>query len=137
MDAKTKIILIKMLGMTGSKHDGEALVAIRKANAILIENNLSWEDLLTSSSQPSRSSYATPPSKRKSQSTASWGDVNAAARDDQHNDSDEIDKLFEAAYDNMTPRSSFYEFIESVHTFWTERGYLTTAQYQAIKRAAR
>src|SRR6266705_2731853 len=100
MDAKAKTILIKMLGMTGSKHDGEALVAIRKANAILIENNLSWEDLLTSSSQPSRSSYATPPSKRPSnpnKSTTSWDNVNARAREEQqHTDSYEIDKLFEA-----------------------------------------
>jgi len=137
MDAKTKIILIKMLGMTGSKHDGEALVAIRKANALLAENNLNWEQVLSSITQTvSRSSYATPPSKRRN-AAPSWGDVNAAARDDQHHDSDEVDKLFEAAYDNTTPKSSFYEFLESVHTFWTERGYLTTAQYQAIKRAAR
>src|SRR6266702_3692512 len=111
MDPKTKTTLIKMLGMTGSKHDGEALVAIRKANAILIENNLSWEDLLTSSSQSSRSSYATPPSKRKSGSMAKepppWEDINARARDDQYNDADEIDKLFETVYDNTSPGSSF------------------------------
>lgn len=137
MDAKTKTILIKMLGMTGSKHDGEALVAIRKANSILAENNLSWDELLSSSNQPaSRSSYATPPSKRKN-AAPSWGDVNSRVRDDHHTDSDEIDKMFEAAYDNTQRGSSFYEFIESVHTFWTERSYLTEAQYQSIKRAVR
>ena len=138
MDAKTKTILIKMLGMTTSKHDGEALVAIRKANSILAENNLSWEQLL-SLEQPAsqRSSYATPPSKRRN-AAPSWGDVNSRARDDRHyTDADEIDKIFEDAYDNTPPGSSFYEFIESVHTFWMERSYLTMAQYQAIKRAAR
>jgi len=140
MDQKTKTILIKMLGMTGSKHDGEALVAIRKANALLVENNLNWDQLLSSVSQTvSRSSYATPPSKRQNnfRQPPPWDDVNARARDDQHTDADEIDKLFEAAYDNTPPGSSFYGFIESVHTFWSVRNYLTPAQYQAIRRAAR
>ena len=141
VDQKTKTILIKMLGMTTSSHDGEALVAIRKANALLVENNLNWDQLLSSVSQTvSRSSYATPPSRRKSnmaKEPPSWDDINSRARDDQHTDADEIDKLFEAAYDNTPPGSSFYGFIESVHTFWSQRSYLTPAQYQAIRRAAR
>ncbi len=147
MDQKTKATLIKMLGMTASSHDGEALVAIRKANALLAESNMNWHEFLMSF-RISDQSYMTPPSKRKSQErgqergqggarrAADWGNVNSAKNDAQHTDGDEINRLFESAYANTSPRSSFYEFMDSVHDFWTQRGYLTVAQYQAIKRAA-
>lgn len=39
--------LIKILGMTGSEHDGEALAAIRRASAILREAKVTWGELLT------------------------------------------------------------------------------------------
>ena len=136
MDQKTKATLIKMLGMTASSHDGEALVAIRKANALLAESNMNWHEFLMSF-RISDQSYMTPPSKRKSQhGGADWGNVNSVKNDAQHTDGDEINRLFENAYANTSPRSSFYEFIESVYEFWTQRGYLTVAQYQAIKRAS-
>lgn len=39
-------LLIKMLGMTDSDSDGQALVAIRKANAQVRKLGTTWEDLL-------------------------------------------------------------------------------------------
>lgn len=39
-------LLIKLLGMTGSSSDGEALVAIRKANALLQTAGWTWERLI-------------------------------------------------------------------------------------------
>ena len=41
--------LSKLLGMTGSAHDGEALAAARKANGLLRQLGLSWTELLSSS----------------------------------------------------------------------------------------
>lgn len=41
IDAK----FIKIMGLTTSSSDGEALSAIRKANAILKEKNMSWEEV--------------------------------------------------------------------------------------------
>lgn len=38
--------LIKLLGMTGSVHDGEALVAIRKSNELLRSLKLGWADVI-------------------------------------------------------------------------------------------
>ena len=38
--------LIKLLGLTGSEHDGEALSAMRKANALMRDANVDWNDLL-------------------------------------------------------------------------------------------
>src|SRR6266699_3526606 len=93
MDQKTKATLIKMLGMTASSHDGEALVAIRKANALLAESNMNWHEFLMSF-RISDQSYMTPPSKRK----ADWGNVNSVKNDAQHSDGDEINRLFENAY---------------------------------------
>lgn len=38
--------LVKVLGMLGSRHDGEALNAARTAHAMLAQSKLRWEDLL-------------------------------------------------------------------------------------------
>jgi hypothetical protein len=38
--------LIKLLGMTGSSHDGEIAVAARKANELLRTLRLSWADVI-------------------------------------------------------------------------------------------
>jgi hypothetical protein len=39
-------LLKKLMGMTFSDQDGEALAAIRKANVMLKKENLSWADVL-------------------------------------------------------------------------------------------
>lgn len=41
--------LIKLLGMTTSSHDNEALVAIRKANTLIQYHKLAWKDVIGSS----------------------------------------------------------------------------------------
>jgi hypothetical protein len=38
--------LFKLLGMTGSSHDGEALNALRRAQDLLAAAGMSWDDLL-------------------------------------------------------------------------------------------
>jgi hypothetical protein len=49
MAALDKTRLLKILGMTGSAHDGEALVALRKAQAIMTEAKATWADLVNGS----------------------------------------------------------------------------------------
>ena len=133
MDSKSKSLFIKLMMMTGSSHDAEALVAIRKANAILAEANVNWEEFLAALDQQSRSSYMTPPSKRKqTKDPTEFHDV-----DSKHTNEAEIDGLFERVYDRIHSGSSFYEFVQSVHDFWIQKGYLTEKQYQAIRRASR
>ncbi len=46
MDSKTIDRLLKLLALTTSEADGEALNAIRMANALLKKNNLQWADIL-------------------------------------------------------------------------------------------
>ncbi len=44
---ETRERLAKLLGMTGSHHDNEALVAARRANQLVREVGATWRDLLT------------------------------------------------------------------------------------------
>jgi hypothetical protein len=44
--------LIKLLNMTGSEHDAEALSAIRRSNALLRRHRTTWEELLAPSQEP-------------------------------------------------------------------------------------
>lgn len=39
-------LLVKILGMAGSLHDGEALAAVRKAYALIRDAETTWEELL-------------------------------------------------------------------------------------------
>ena len=48
--------LAKLLSMTESGHDGEALAAIRKANRLLREHNRSWTDVLGTTAHPAAAS---------------------------------------------------------------------------------
>jgi hypothetical protein len=45
--------LIQLLGMTDSQHDSEALNAIRLANKLLKEANVTWEQLLNAATSHS------------------------------------------------------------------------------------
>ncbi len=48
--------LIKLLNLSSSKNEGEALSAIRKANLILDESQSDWDDILKE--PPEREGYA-------------------------------------------------------------------------------
>jgi hypothetical protein len=64
--------LAKLLSMTGSDHDAEALAAIRKANELLRLNKKSWSDVLgpdapaIEPARPAPSSPVRPPAARSS-----------------------------------------------------------------------
>jgi hypothetical protein len=38
--------LAKVLGLTGSAHDGEALAAVRKANALIVAAGMTWDEIV-------------------------------------------------------------------------------------------
>jgi len=52
MDAKDRAMLVKLMGMTGSDHDGEALAAVRKATALLARNKTTWAEILGQATPP-------------------------------------------------------------------------------------
>jgi hypothetical protein len=48
MTAPDRQRLAKVLGMTGSAHDGEALAAIRKANELIVAAGMTWDEIIRS-----------------------------------------------------------------------------------------
>lgn len=109
-------LLLKLLRMTTSQHDGEALVAIRKANAMLAAEKKDWEDLLkTGSMIQSSTTFRTPPSQRY---------VPLA---------DMLKELLE----NTPTTNGFRSFVESVSEYHTLHGRISPKQYDVIFKAYR
>lgn len=109
---------IKLMMMTTSDQDHEALVALRKANSYLASMNRNWEEILRGKVIIKGGVNQEPPSPYV-----------------QHTDEREIDGMFEVLMRTVPMRSSFRDFVEDVHQYWEKRGYLTDAQYKALKRA--
>lgn len=127
-------LFIKLMGMTTSSHDGEALVAIRKANAMLVNDNLNWEEFFTKLAQVDNS-YRVPPSQRKGASQPGAANPYQAASSSNHfTDADEINAMFDNAFAGA--KGSFAKFLDSIHDWWEEKGFLTAKQYEALKKAA-
>jgi hypothetical protein len=127
--------------MTTSPNDGEALTAIRKANALLAEANVNWEEFLNAvettkqAVQQSSNNYKTPPSRRQ---RAPWDDdFDDVSVGDKFTDAAVINTMFERAYRRTPPNSSFKEFLDSIHAWFEIHGSLTEKQYLALKRSAR
>ena len=52
--------LIKLLNLTGSEYDAEALNAIRRANALLRKHRATWADLLARPQEPAKAQQPEP-----------------------------------------------------------------------------
>jgi hypothetical protein len=130
---------IKLMMLTTSENDSEALVALRKANALLAEANVNWEEFLNavSASKAVAQSSKAPTTHAKApwEDDDGFSDVGRDARG-HYTDADEIDRLFEKAYANTRPSSGFREFLDSVHAWWEGNRFLTEKQYAAIRKAA-
>jgi len=113
--------LIKLLRMTEGSFDGECLNAIRKANAMLAEADINWEELFV---------------KIVSEAAAQGGATTQQAKPKGtvYTDHDEIDAYFRNIFRDGV-KGSFKTFIESVHEWWEQNGYLTEKQYNAVKKA--
>ena len=105
--------LTKLLAMTTSSNDHECLVAIRKANAMLAGRNMTWELFIKG---------------RYPKGAFSDNEVQVKY------DDDEIEEMFETVMRNVAG-TSFADFIDSIHTWWEEKGFLTEKQFNALKRA--
>lgn len=133
-------IFVKLMMMTTSPNDAEALTALRKANAMLASANVNWAEYLSKGATAPKEdqTYRTPPSQRQRRAnegnpfTAAAGGGTSSS--EKFDDEKEINKLFEQAFRNAT--GGFAAFLESVHEWWEEKGFLTSKQYYAVKRAA-
>jgi hypothetical protein len=128
---------VKLMMLTSSENDSEALTALRKANAMLAEANVNWEEFLALVGQSKTVAPAPPPPWGTSASAQNDGfsDIGRDARG-HYIDAQEIDYLFEQAYRKTGPTSSFRRFLDSVHQWWEENHFLTEKQYTAIRKSA-
>lgn len=136
-------LLIKLMMMTTSPNDGEALTAMRKANAMLAEANVNWAEFLSAvktTNERVDQTFRTPPSQRQARRDAgrnddnAFSDVGKGAPAQKFDDAAVIDPMFEEAFKNAS--GGFRDFVDSVHQWWEEKHFLTEKQYYAIKRAA-
>lgn len=123
--------LIKILMMTQSANDQEALLAIRKANALMAVDGTTWGNIFgraIGASRPigSNPNYRSKPSGR------------GTTTDPRHNPpkpiaDPEIPKMIKSLLRDA--EGSFYDFIFSLKKQWDHQKYLTERQYGALCEA--
>lgn len=120
-----KTRLAKVLQMTTSTNDSEALAAIRKANEIIKGENLQWEDVLAGGGGSTISIHFARPEP----TNESW--VAPHLRDKVM-----IDLMFRGVY--TMPRTGSEEWwrqLDKIHQSFIEHAVLTPQQYQLVSRA--
>ena len=138
---------VKLMMMTTSDHDREALTALRKANALLKAEGKNWEELITGlvPMEPDR-----PPPReeeprgrsrpRPQRETPPWEGEEAWREDVPRRGSPEYQTfmfgIFEEALAKVRKGSSFRNTVESIHQWWQDKGFLTDAQLRVILKAA-
>lgn len=153
--------LAKIMEYTFSEHDGEVLAAIRRAQRMMAEHKLTWTELLKPGSTQrngfkANSSYSPSGNGHTHHSYnyagRGWGggggsgasdQAEAAARcaraayeqqqrAKQHMDSakDMLDEL--ESIDDVSPNTEI--FLDSLRSFFNDRGYLTEKQMSALKK---
>jgi len=122
-----KVRLAKLLGMTTSEHDGEALNAMRMANDLIKAAGKTWADVLTTENVVNITLRRPQPAKAY-EAPEDWSPPHLT-------DKVLIDAMFRVIY--AQPRSSneeFWQWVDSVHQQWLDRQRLTPGQYQSVRR---
>src|SRR5215475_9668047 len=100
-------MLIKLLRMTESSHDGEALNSIRMANALLNKHNANWDEVLRGKvPMVDHDPFAKAPGMARMKGEAVV----------KYSDHDEIDAYFEILYSRRL--GTFKDYVDSVHEWW-------------------
>lgn len=121
--------LTKLLAMTTSENDGEALNAMRMANKLLTAEKASWEEVLAAQPNPHFTVTVTrraEPAPYKAESD--W--VAPHLRDKVI-----IDIMFRTIYSQPRSNEEFFQWVDSVHNRWQQHGNVTQAQYAALQRS--
>lgn len=114
--------LAKVLALTASDKDGEALAAVRMANRILAMEGLTWLEVIS----PVPTTRVTVTAYKAEED---WVPPHLK-------DKVTIEIMFRAVY--AQPRSDneeFWQFMDSIHHRWNKYQNLTQGQYTALKRS--
>lgn len=122
--------LAKLLALTASDNDAEALSAIRKANEIIKGNDLQWLDVVSPAGNTLNITLQRQPM------TASPVDGDDKDWQPPHlTDATIIDPMFRAVFAQpRTDNEEFWTFLESLHHQWETKHRLTPNQYSALRR---
>lgn len=112
---------IKLMMMTTSPNEGEALTATRMANALLLEANLNWDEFLRG--------------KVKITNQAAGGSASGSFTGKKYTNSDDIERMLDAVLKNVRSGTSFYTFIKSLSDWWEDNAFLTEKQYNALRKS--
>lgn len=106
--------LKKLMAMTASTNDHEALAFLRKANAILSKYGLTWHDVLSRT-------------------------VTAEAGPEPMNDEVSLKDEIQRAFDEVrgTASGSFADFLTSIENQFNATGYLSPAQRAPLYKSVR
>lgn len=121
-------LLAKIMEMTASDKDGEALNAARMATSMVKDAGMTWEQLLAEPAQRQVTVTVTrhaPP--QQAEQREGWIPPHLK-------DKVTIDMMFRAVF--ATPRSGneeFWQFMDSIHNWFQQHGALTQKQYQALR----
>jgi len=112
---------IKLMMMTTSQHDNEALSALRLANAELTKIDVNWDQVIRGRVQIN---VAAPIP------TAPAPNTNPAHHREPH-----IDEWFDVVLFAGNASPSFTEFLNDMHQWWKEKKFLTEKQYRALENS--
>jgi hypothetical protein len=104
-------LVVKLLNLTTSSFDGEALVAVRKANAHLAQHKANWNDFIAVVGDDPHT---------KANANAGGGDWGAI-----------IDDIL------CRVPAKYRAFLEDVRLYWRQHGRLSAKQQAAIRKFMR
>jgi len=131
--------LAKILAMTTSENDGEALSAVRRANKIIKDAGLAWTDVLAQQSvvtinigkrNPPPGAFGLEPDDWKPPAE-DWIAPHLC-------DQTVINEMFRAIWATETKENTddgFWSWLSSVEGHWQRHANLTPLQYQGLRRA--
>jgi hypothetical protein len=132
---------VKLMMMTTSDKDGEALTAIRKANLLLKAEGKNWEELITGLVPIEREARFQEEAPRRSSGKAPpWDDDEDWKKAVPRRGAPEYQTfmygLFEEALSKVRTGTSFRNTIESIHQWWQDKGFVTDNQLKVVLKAA-
>lgn len=112
--------ILKMLMLTQSNNDAEALLAIRKANKLLKRDELSWEEVF----------QGRKPKKEAKQKD--FFEEEEEEKDDQQ--AFEWAKEISEDMDYLEDREAVEDFVDGIKAFFNEKGFLSPKQCDHMKK---
>lgn len=129
MDAKTKERFTKLMALSGSDNDHEALLALRKAQKILQTENISWEGLLASKTIYIEANKEKNAPKRES---FRFDKIPKMPKNDESKGIfKDIKKKF-SILDGKNFDPDTARFLKSLHTHWMLKGTLSEKQLYCL-----